>query len=246
MWGIVLWFALAAAQDPVRIGIAGVLISRPRPMHHLFVYWLGLMVTGFGAALVALFLLRDFTAPLSAAISRAFSSPIVPPIQVALGVLALSGAALLARRTPARQPAPAAVSGAPGGEGAVLVEESPKPNPFFGRFSWTSLLERRSLGMAFVAGLCTSTQLVEFSGAMVVILASGAAAGTQVSAALVFTLIAFAICEVPLVGHLISPARTQAAVMGLHTWLNTHRRKLMIVVLIGIGTWLISTGVGML
>jgi len=241
MWGLVLWFALAAAQDPVRIGIAGLLISRPRPMHHLFVYWVGLMLTGFGAALVALFLLRDFTVPISIAIDRAFSSPVVPPIQIALGVLALSGAALLAKRMLTRQPVLAPV---PGGEGTVLVEEPPKPAPFFGRFSWTSLLERRSLGMAFIAGLCTSTQMVEFSGAMVVILASGAAAGTQVSAALMFTLVAFAICEVPLVGHLISPKKTQAAVMGLHTWLRTYRSKLTIFVLVGIGGWLIGTGAG--
>ena len=59
MWGLVLLMALSAAQDPIRIGVMTLLIARPRPMHNLLAYWLGLMATGFGAALAALFALRE-------------------------------------------------------------------------------------------------------------------------------------------------------------------------------------------
>ena len=46
-------------EDPVRIGIMALLISRPRPVPNLLAYWLGLMASGFGVAMAVLILLRD-------------------------------------------------------------------------------------------------------------------------------------------------------------------------------------------
>ncbi|MGO9384001.1 MAG: GAP family protein [Mycobacterium sp.] len=231
MWYLVLMFAITAAQDPVRIGVTALLVARPRSMHNLLAYWLGLMITGFGAALASLFLLDDFLMPITRALGSAFASPIVPPIQVVLGVVAISVAAMLAVRSPARQAAPAAVAA---GDSSVLVLEPhpPKPPTMFSRLSerlsWTSRLEGRSVGMSFIAGLFTSTQIVEFSGAMMVIVASRATALMQIAAALVFTLVAFAITEIPLVCHLVSPARTQVVVTQVHSWLCAHRRPIIV------------------
>jgi hypothetical protein len=240
MWGAVLMFALTAAQDPVRIGIMALLVSRPRPMPNLFAYWLGLMATGFGAALAALFLLRDFMLPLARVVTSAATNPIVPPTQIVLGVLALSAAAMLATPYSVR---PAAHALSPGGGPAALVPQSKTP-AVFSRLSWRGPLEGGSLRMAFLAGLCTSTQFVEFWGAMMVILASGAGAGTQVSAALIFTLVAFTTAEIPLISYLISPAKTQAAVMQLQDWLRAHRRPIFVVVLVIAGVWMLTKGMG--
>jgi len=238
MWGAVLLFGIAAAHDPVRIGIMALLISRPRPMSNLLAYWFGLMATGFGAALAALFLLHDFLVPVVRLAHSIAAHPVVPPIQVALGVLAMPRSL--------RQNAYALM---PAGDQITQAVGPTKPPTFLSRLalprlSWTAVLEGKSLGMPFVAGLCTSTQLLEFWGAMLVILASGAAAGTQVAAALVFTLVAYTITEIPLVTYLVSPAKTQSVVMGMHGWLIGHRRPIAATALGAIGAMLFAKGVG--
>jgi hypothetical protein len=240
MWGAVLFFAFAAAQDVVRIGITVFLISRPRPMANLFVYWLGLMAMGFCGALATLFLLRDFMLPVVRVASSVAGSAIVPPIQIVLGVLALSAAVMLAVPSSVRQSALAPMLG--GNRAADVVE--PKTPTVFTRLSWRRRLDGGSLAIAFVAGLCTSIQIVEFGGAMAVILASRAAAATQVIAALVFSLVAFAFAEVALVSHLLAPAKTQAVVMQLHDWLRAHRRPIFVLVLAVFGLWMVAKGIG--
>jgi hypothetical protein len=244
MWGLVLLFALSAAQDPLRIGVMALLIARPRPMHNLFVYWLGLMVTGFGAALAALFVLHDLLLPVVRVVTSVAASPVVPPMQIVLGALALLAAALLTVRSVVRQPAHAAI---PAGDSHALVLQPGTPT-VPGRLSLSSmlksLLEGRSLGMAFIAGLCTSTQIIECGAAMIAILASRAGAGTQVCSALMFTLVAFAIVEIPLVSCLVSPAKTQAVVMWLHEWLRAHRGPIFVFVLGLVGVWMMVSGMG--
>jgi hypothetical protein len=251
MWGLVLLFALSAAQDPIRIGVMAVLIARPRPMHNLLAYWLGLMATGFGAALAALFGLHDFLLPVAGVVTSVARHPVFPPAQIALGVLALSTAAMLAVRCSPRQAPHAAMAGAamPGGDPSPLVLQ-PKTPTVFARLSssWCGLLEGlaegRSLRTAFVAGLCTSTQIIECGAAMIAILSSGAAAGAQVSAALMFTFVAFAIVEIPLVSCLVAPAKTQAVVMRLHDWLRAHRGPTSLFVLGLVGVFMVVSGVG--
>lgn len=245
MWGAVLFFGIIAAQDPVRIGIMALLISRPRPLSNLLAYWLGLMATGFGLALAALFLLHDFLLPVVRLTHSIAVHPAVPAIQVAAGLLALSAAGILVMPRSVRQAAftlmPIRYSVAPTVEPTETPAASRSTLP---RLSWTAVLERKSLGMPFVAGLCTSTQLLEFWGAMLVILASGAAAGTQVAAALVFTLVAYTITEIPLVAYVVSPAKTQSVVMGLHGWLSARRRTIFVMLLGAFGVMMLAHGTG--
>lgn len=240
MWGLVLFFAFTAAQDPVRIGIVVLLISRPRPMPHLVAYWLGLKAMGFGAALAALFLLRDFILSVTRVVTSAARNPVVPPIQIALGVVALSTAAMLAAPSSVRQAAYALV---PGGDPSAQVLQ-PKTPTVFSRLSWRRLLEDGSPRMAFVFGLGTATPLIEFWAAMMVIVASGAGAGAQVIAALMWILVAYAIAEIPLVSYLASPAKTQAVVMRLHDWLRAHGRPIFVLVLGVVGVFMVASGVG--
>ena len=241
MWGTVLVFALIAATEPARMGIAAFLVSCPRPMLHLLAYWLGLMASGVGGALVALFLLRDFTAPVIRVVASAFTNPVVPFIQIALGVVAFATAVTLAVRSPARQPAPVSVSG---GEPSATVALEPKAPTVFSRLSWSSLFENKSAGMAFVAGLCTSTQLVEYWGAIMVIMASEAAAATQVGAVVMWALVAYAVIEIPLISHVVSPTKTQLIVERLHTWMRANRRPVFAFLLGAVGVFMVANGVG--
>jgi hypothetical protein len=244
MWSAVLFFGIIAAQDPVRIGIMALLMSRPRPLSNLLAYWFGLMATGFGAALAALFFLHDFLVPVVQLAHSMAAHPILPPIQVALGVLGLSAAGMLVMPRSVRQVAYALM---PTGDPAnQTVEPTRTPTVLsrlaVPRLSWTAVLEGKSLRMPFVAGMCTSTQLLEFWGAMLVILASGRAAGTQVAAALVFTLMAYIVTEIPLVAYVLSPAKTQSVVMGMHGWLSARRRPIFAMLLGAISAMLLVKG----
>jgi hypothetical protein len=226
-------------MDPVRIGIVALLISRPRPMLNLFAFWLGGMATGIALAFVVLLFLRDLTLSVMRALVSVASGPIVAYTQLAIGMLALQIAVVVGTRHWARQRAPAPVTGAP----SVLVLE---PNTPTGSspLSVRRRLERGSLPVAFAAGIWSATPPVEYVGAMVAILASGAAAGAQVSAALMFTVVAFAVVEIPLVGYLATPAKTQAVLLRLHEWIRARRQPILSVVVGACGALLVVAGMG--
>ncbi len=238
MWGTVLVFALLAAMDPVRIGIFVLLISRSRPMLNLLLFWLGNMAMGIGAALIALFLLGTHMVPVTQAVTSAFTSPVVPSIQIVLGALLLPTAAVVAVRS-SRRVAQVAM---PCGDPSVLFQ--PKAPAAFSRLSWAALRQGRSVRLAFVAGLCSATPPLEYWAAVLAILASGAAAGAQVAATVMFALVAYVIALVPLISHLASPEKTQAVVLALQRWIGAHRGSAFAVILGVGGVLMITSGVG--
>lgn len=240
MWGTVLVFALLAAVDPVRIGIAVLLISRSRPMLNLLVFWLGNMATGIGAALIALFLLGNHIVPITRAVTSAFTSPVVPSIQIVLGLLLLPTAAVVAARS-VRQAARVAV---PCGDPSGLMSQ-PKAPAVFSRLSWTALLEGRSVRPAFVAGLCSATPPLESTGQR-----SWPSwpreqpPARESSPPVMFVLVAYVITLIPLISHLASPAKTQAVVLELQRWIGAHRGQVFAVILGVGGVLMITSGVG--
>jgi Sap, sulfolipid-1-addressing protein len=240
MCSAVLALALIAAIDPVRIGIVALLISRPRPMLNLLAFWLGGMAAGIVAALVLLVLLRDIMLSVTRVVVSAVSSPTVARMQIAIGVLAVLIAALIAARFWARQRARVPVTG---GEPSVLVQE-PNTRTRSSRLSIRSQLEGGSLMVAFVAGIGWATPPVEYLAAIIAILASRVAATAQVSAALMFTLVAFTIAEIPLINYLAMPAKTLAVVLRLHDWMRARRQAILAVVVGAFGVLLVVTGMG--
>ena len=105
------------------------------------------------------------------------------------------------------------------------------------------MLDSGSVKLSFAAGLGTSTSPVEFWGAVLAIIASGAAVGTQVSAVLMFMLVGFSIVEIPLVCYLVAPAKTQAVLLRLHCWLRAHHRQIFIFILCVAAAMMIKAGV---
>lgn len=256
MWGTVLFFALIAAMDPQRIGIAAILAGLRRPMHNLFAFWLGLMTAGLALALVAMFLLRDFLVPFTQFLKSTAKSPVVPPVQITFGVLALLIAVAIVVRSSARRAAPAPVPVPVGGPSGLegdpsgLEVVSKRPNVFsrvmafaLRGTSWSALLDSGSVKLAFVVGLITSSPPLEFWGAVLAIVASGAAASTQVSAYLMYMLVGYSIAEIPLVSYLVSPAKTQVVVMRLQGWLRAHQRQIFIFILSMVGVLMVGGGV---
>ena len=76
------------------------------------------------------------------------------------------------------------------------------------------------------------------------ILASGAALGTQVSAAAAYTLVGLAFAEIPLICHLAAPARTGATMSRVHDWVQARRRAVLGIVVAVLGVFLMTTGLG--
>jgi hypothetical protein len=240
MCGAVIVLSLLAAIDPVRIGITALLISRPRPMLNLLAFWLGGIATGIGAAFAVLLFLRDFTLSVMRAVVSATSSPIVAYVQVAVGVLAVSFAALLVARFWARQRAPVPVTA---NDSAVLLL---KPNTPLAssRLSIRGLLEGGSWVVACVAGVALATPPVEYMAAILAIVASEPATPAQVGAALMFTVVAFTVVEVPLITYLTAPAQTLAVVQRINDWISERRQAIPGLVVGALGFLLLVSGTG--
>ncbi|PBJ39524.1 GAP family protein, partial [Mycobacterium avium] len=107
MWGSVLGLGMLAALNPVRLGLALLMISRPRPGPSLLAYWIGGLTVCVPELLIPVLLL-NFT-PMFGHPSHASPSTgsALGKIQIGLGVVGLSVAAVLTVRFAARQRAAA-------------------------------------------------------------------------------------------------------------------------------------------
>jgi Sap, sulfolipid-1-addressing protein len=236
MWGTVLALALVAGLDPGRIGIALLLFSRRRAVLHLVALWLGGMAVGVVLALGVLFGLHDVVLGVMDRVELATSSSAAGRIQIAMGVLALVVAAAIAIGFSVRQPA------AVPADGSSSLQAGPT------RFSRLSTRALRALQsgppwITFLVGVGITTDF-RYLAALTVILASGAALGTQVSAAAAYTLVGLAFAEIPLACHLAAPARTGAVMSRVHDWVQARRRAVLGVVVAALGVFLMTTGMG--
>jgi len=238
--GAVLVLALAMAIDPVRLGVTLLLISRPRPILNLLVYWVGAMVVGVTSAVVVLTLMRDFAPTLLQNLSKLVATPAVRHAQVVVGLLALLGAALITTGLPTRQrfglqvpvpvslPVPVSVPLGVGGDPSSLLLQTSAPTVIsllLGRAR--GALKGHSLWVAFAAGIGTGPAPLEYLVALVAILASGGEIGRQISAAVIFNIVMLAICEATLLSYLVMPNKTQAIIEILNGWVGTHRRRIL-------------------
>jgi Sap, sulfolipid-1-addressing protein len=237
MCSSLLLLSLLAAIDPVRIGITALLIARKRPMLNLLTFWLGGLAGGVAAAVAILLFLRDFTLGVMRAVVSATSSPILAYLQVAVGALTVSFAALLLTRLGAhkRSPVPAISM-------ADLHDCIVSPPP--ARLSMRDRLNSGSLSVAFVAGVALATPPVEYMAAILAIVASTPTAPAQVGAALLFTVVAFAVVEVPLVTYFTAPTQTLAVVRRINDWITKRRQAIPIVVVGAMGFMLLVSGMG--
>ncbi|OBI80854.1 GAP family protein [Mycobacterium sp. 1245805.9] len=235
MWGTVLALALVAGVDPGRIGVALLLFSRRRPVLHLFALWLGGVAVGVALALGALVGLHDVVLGVMDRLEVATSSSTAGQIQVAMGVLALVIAAAIAVGVSVRRPVAVPV-------GAPLDQAEPTA---FSRLSARAVqaLQAGPPWITFLVGVGLTTDF-RYLAALTVILASGAALGTQVSAAAAYTLVGLAFAEVPLICHLAAPARTGAMMSRVHDWVQARRRAVLGVVVAVLGVFLMTSGMG--
>jgi hypothetical protein len=242
MWATVLVLALWLAADPIRLAVAVCLVSRPRPLVNLLAYWLGGMTAGLLVAFAALVLLREFVPAVVESVTSTVGSFTGGYGRIGLGVLVLMIAAWIVIR--AATPQRLKVSAAP----AMPVELAPqacKPNAF-SRLSAGAdrIWQSGHPGVAFVAGLGSALPPVESMVALAVILSSGAALGSQLSAAVMFTVVVLFAIEIPLLTYLVTPTKTQAVMLAFQAWLRAHSRPLLAAMTASLGVLLVVSGVG--
>jgi hypothetical protein len=213
MWITILVMAVAVSLEPFRVGMTVLMLNRPRPMLQLLAFLCGGFAMGMSVGLVVLFILRH-----RLLWSTYFT---LPRVQIVIGALALLIAAAVAMRP--------AVSRAPGAEKLLARAQR--------------LMTGRSLWVAAVAGLGIALPSVDYLAALAVILASGAAAMTQVGALLAFNAMAFAIVEIPLLAYLLAPEATRTSMAALHDWIRSRRRVEVATLLAAVGCVLLVIGV---
>jgi Sap, sulfolipid-1-addressing protein len=262
--GSLLLLTLLVALDPVRFGATLLMISRPRPLQNMLVYWIGGMTIGVTYMLGPLMVLHatPFFRSLAQDLARpaTYANATVRHIEIGVGVLVLSLAALMARRFWARS---RALLPAPSGTTSTLVPDSNTPTaipPLLGRAqdvptgggsAIRRLLARArnawedgSLWVALVIGLILAPPPFTIVFVLVTIMATGAAIGTQVIAAIAFVIGMQAVVEIALVSHLFRPAKTQAVLQRLHDWTRAHRQKILVAMCVFIGGALVAQGMG--
>jgi hypothetical protein len=234
MWGAVLTLALVTTADPVRIGIAVLLFSRTRPGVHLLALWLGGMAAGVAMAVGVLFGVRGLVPGPVEGVHRAATSSTAGHIQLAIGALALVVAASVAAGLPARRRARAAVGGGSPGQAKTA-----RSSGLFTRA--LNALRSGPPWTTFAVGVVISTDF-RYLAALSAILASGVVVGAQIGAAAMYTVVALAFVEIPLVARLAVPAKTHAVMSDIHDWVSAHPRRVFGAVVALLGAFLVAAG----
>ncbi|MBW0014814.1 GAP family protein [Mycobacterium sp.] len=258
MLGAILMVTFVAAVDPVRLAVTLLMISRPRPMSGLLAYWVGCVLASVPSVLVPVLMLhyvpmfRPFTQSLASTIMGALASTTGRQVQLGMGALALVVAVLMAVHYAARQQAPVSLTVSPAG----MVTQPRHPVFYlFGRAADPSrrnesaiwLLLRRahaawengSSRMAFVIGVLSGPPPLELLVFVTAVVASGAALGMQVIAALGFVIGMLAVIEFILLGHLVAPAKTEAMVQRLHEAVRANQRWVFVALSAAMGSWMV-------
>jgi len=213
MWITILVMAVAVSLEPFRIGLTALMLNRPQPVLQLFAFLCGGFLMGTSVGVAVLFVLRPVLSS-----STHFT---LPNVQIVIGAMALLAAAVLAATIQSR------------------------PNAGSGRLATAArrLTNGRSLWVAGAAGLGIALPSVDYLAALAVIMASGAAAATQVGALLTFNAVAFTLAEVPLLAYVVAPDRTRALVATLHDWIRARRRLEVAALLTAVGCFLLAVGI---
>ena len=212
MLATVLIMALAVSVEPYRIGMTVLMLNRPRPALQLFVFLCGGFAMGTTVGLVVLFVFRRIM------LGTTFVT--VPRVQLLIGLLLVCVAAIVA----------VDLFGRLGPRSKQMAAPA------------TRLLKGDSLSVAGIAGMSIALPSVDYLAALAVILASGAAALTQVAVLVVFNVVAFALVEIPLLAYLLAPRPTARGVAALHQWIRSRRRRDVAVALALVGCAFLIAG----
>lgn len=236
MWTTLFVMAIAVSLEPVRVGLAVVMLNRPRPVLQLAAFLCGGFVMGFGVGVAVLGVLH--------AVPVMSNGLTVPRVQIAIGLLALTAAAALAGNVTARcrEVRLASATARGDGPGAAAVDPVPSARDRLSTCA-KGLFGGSSLWVAGISGLGIALPSVDYLAALAVIHASNTSARIQLAALLGFNLVAFSLVVIPLLCYLVAPKRTLVAMAALNDWVRARSRRDIAAILAVAGLLMIGLGV---
>jgi hypothetical protein len=202
-------------------------------------FWLGGLTISTVVALGVLFGIRDFALGVMHRVQLAAASSTAGHVQIAVGVLVLLIAALAAGLVPRQRLRPVMAGAYPSHHLQLRTSTG------FSRLSMRvqDALRAGPLWVPFLLGVGLLMDF-RYLAALTAILASGAAAGTQFSAAALYTVVTLAFVEIPLASQLAAPVRTGEVMSQVHSWVKARRQQVFALVIALLGVFLLTTGMG--
>jgi len=227
-----LLLAFEAALYPTLLAAVVILLQLERPARLIGAYLAGGMVISIGLGCAIVFALDGSNAVENQQALLSWTA------DLALGGLALLAAVALATHADERYRARRRARRARRGRAEPEPEEKPKAEPWSQR-----ILARGSVPIVFLAALFVNVPGAAYLIALKDIAAGNHSTATSVGLIVLFNVIMFLLAEIPLVGLLVAPERTDVFVMRMNRWLTEHSRQLAIFICVLFGAYLVVRGI---
>jgi hypothetical protein len=215
--------ALGAALYPTLLAMVVLIVRGPNPTRMLSAYLLGAMVVSVG---VGVAIVRSLDA---GNVVGGGDDTVGPGIDIALGLFALVVAFILAtgrdRGLRDRR------------ERRKATHERPEKDPWSRR-----VLARESVLLTFAVGMALSLPGALYLAALKDIAAADHSPATELALVVWFNLVMFVLAELPFLGYLLSPERTEGRVFALNQWMSAHARQIAVVLAGTAAVFLLSRG----
>lgn len=208
-------FAFLSALTPAAILVTVAYLGSASPRRTMLVFLAGGITVTVAMAIIVLVALRAGGLSLPGHHTPRYG------VRLGLGVLAVAGGVVLARRR-SRPPNP---------------DKPKKPSVI------TRLLNRPGPVAAFIVGLLIFTPSAQFLAAVQVIATAKASPESTAAAVALVVLIDVMFAWLPLILYLVRPEATHRALKSLHAWLRAHGRVLVAAALLAVGLILVANGI---
>jgi Sap, sulfolipid-1-addressing protein len=222
--------SLAAMANPTLIAAVTVMLLLPEPKRLMFGYLLGAYLTSISVGLLIVFTLSGSSA------SSTGNHSVGPVEDLVVGALALALAFVLrtGRDRPFEERRRAKKEAK-----LEAKREAGKP---------TESLPLRLLGkgnpwLTFAVGAALSFPGVSYLAALTQIHKLKASTAATVLLVVAFCLVELLLLEVPLLGYVFAPERTQQLVSAFRSWIQRRGRTAVVIGATVIGVWLLIRGI---
>jgi hypothetical protein len=220
--GSIFVLSLSAAANPTLLAAVALMLTRPRPKPMLLAFLVGALLISVTCGLLLVFL---FAGTRTASTAKHTVSPIV---DITLGALILGITFWVASGRDQRLRA---------WRDRRREKAKDKPPP-----RWRRTIENGSPWTAFVLGIALSLPGAEYVASMDILSKQGVAIGVTVLVVVAFNAVQLLILEIPLLGYMVKPQSTEAAVERFTDWIRRHGHRLAVIVAVAIGVALILLG----
>lgn len=268
MWSNVLGMGFFMSLNPMLLGFVPLLLSRPRPVPNLLVFWIGALIVNFPLMLVtlaAMQLVPSF-ADLAETLTTAEPGSSVKPFQLGVGIFALLVGAWIAVRMRLKKRTRTVELAHVGASSTLVSDEKHDQMPAAEAVASRGWVKRtidkvtsivapilKRARDAWDNGALWVSLLLGFAYMMpppiallvdTVIVGADVPVVTQVLAVSAFVFATLLVFEITLLSYVFAPARTQAVLEPLHDWSLKHRMSILLILFIAIGIWQLVTGLG--